>query len=196
MIVAIRHGKVWNPQGLVYARLPGFRLGDAGRMEVEELARSLARAPVVAVGSSPLERAVETATILARPHGLPVGVDERLVEWSFWVRWQGMPWSAIRGRDPELLEAYARDPAGACPEDPLADAGGRILRWAGEAEDAHPEGLVLGVTHEAPLVAALLLGQGRSLGEFHSVNIPHLGAVRLRPGPAEPVDLVAWALTC
>jgi broad specificity phosphatase PhoE len=100
-----------------------------------------------------------------------------------------MAWTRIRERDPDLLEGYGKDPAGACPEDPLQTVAERVLEWAAEAERSHPEGLVLGVTHEAPLIAASLVGSGHSVADFHSLNLPHLGSVRLRPGPAEIVDL-------
>ena len=196
MIVGIRHAHVFNPDGVVYARLPGFHLSEQGRSEAMDLADSLATAPLAAVHASPLDRAMETAEILAAPHALPVQADDRLLEWSFWVRWQGLPWGRIRERDPDLLRAYADDPANASPDDTLEDAGRRVLGWADDAERRTPEGLVIGVTHEAPLIAAMLLGSGRSLGEYHSANLPHLATVRLLPGPAEPVDLMQWARTC
>lgn len=196
MIVGVRHAKVWNPEGVVYASLPGFHLSEDGREAAAAVSRALARAPLRAVYASPLDRAMETASILAAPHELPVERDDRLVEWAFWSHWQGMEWTRIRERDPELLEAYGRDPAGACPEEPLRSAAERVLAWAQDAERSHPDGLVIGVAHEAPLIAASLLGSGRSLDEFHSINLPHLGSVRLRPGPAEVVDLAAWARSC
>lgn len=188
MIVGIRHARVWNPQGVVYARLPGFHLSEAGRAAAQALSEMLANSPVLAVSASPLDRAKETAAILARPHGLEAQEDERLTEWSFWVHWQGIPWSEIRERDPELLDAYARDPASAIPEASLEMAGRNVLAWARDAEAEHGSGLVLGVTHEAPLVAALLLGQSRDFAEFHAHNLAHLAAVRLHPGPPEIVD--------
>ncbi len=193
MIVGVRHAAVWNPEGVVYARLPGFHLSEAGRTEAEQLSRELSAIPVASIQASPLDRAMETAEILAGPQGLDVVVDDRLLEWSFWSHWEGLRWTGIRERDPELLEGYASDPASAWPRDPLAAAGERALSWATDAEHAFPEGLVLGVTHEAPLLAAYLMGSGRGLATYHSANLPHLGTVRLRPGPAEIVDLSAWA---
>ena len=195
MIAGVRHARVWNPDGVVYASLPGFHLAEGGRAEAEALSRTLATSPVRAVYASPLDRAQETAEILARPHGLGVRTESRLVEWSFWSNWQGMPWDRIRERDAERLDAYARDPTAACPEDPLAAVGERILAWAAEADREHPDGLVLGVSHEAPMLAALLVGSGRGAAGFHSTNLPHLGTVRLVPRPIEVVDLIAWAAT-
>jgi broad specificity phosphatase PhoE len=193
MVVGVRHAAVWNPQGVVYARLPGFHLSESGRAEAEQLSRDLSSVGVASIQASPLERAVQTARILAEPHGLDVVVDERLLEWSFWSHWEGLPWTRIRERDPELLEGYASDPASAWPQDPLEAAGERVLAWAADAERAFPEGLVLGVTHEAPLLAAYLLGSGRNLATYHATNLPHLGTVRLRPAPAEIVDPPEWA---
>ena len=195
MIVGLRHARVDNPGNVVYARLPGFHLSERGRGDAVALAGILGSARVAAVYSSPLERAVETAGALAAPHGLEVLEDDRLLEWSFWVRWQGLAWSRIRERDPDLLTAYANDPVNASPDDPLEASGRRVLEWAEEA-DGRFDGLVIGVSHEAPLIASLLLGQGRGLDSYHAYNLPHLGAVRLRPGPAEVVDLPTWASTC
>ena len=192
MIVGIRHATVWNPEHLVYARLPGFHLSEEGRRESTRLARHMAGEPIVAMYASPLERAMETAKILAAPHGITVIPDERLLEWSFWVHWQGLPWASIRDRDPELLAAYAADPAAASPEDPLEATGRRILGWAADAEAAHDasggDRLVIGVTHEAPLLAAILVGADEGVASFHSRNLPHLARVRLRPPPAELLD--------
>ena len=92
---------VHNPKGLVYARLPGFHLSTDGRERATALAQALRRAPVAAVYASPLDRAAETAAILARPHGVAVQTDARLSEWSFWSHWQGRPWTRIRDLDPD-----------------------------------------------------------------------------------------------
>jgi broad specificity phosphatase PhoE len=112
--------------------------------------------------------------------------EERLLEWSFWMRWAGTPWGDLPTREPEVA-AYERDPEGANPVDPLSEVGGRVLAWAREAAGSH-EGLVFGVSHEAPLAAAYVMGRGASFSTFRSVNVPLLGSVRLEPGPPELVD--------
>ena len=98
MVLGIRHGLVANPGHVVYARLPGFGLAPEGREAAADLARTLARAPVAAVVASPLERAVETAEILAAPHGLPVSTDERLSMMS-------SPSITTKGLSPTCLRA-------------------------------------------------------------------------------------------
>ena len=187
-VLGIRHGLVENPENVIYARLPGFGLSTEGRDAAESTAERLSGREVVAVFASPLQRAIETAEILARPHGLVVRADERLIEWSFWSRWQGKPWLTVRGEAPEVFATYAEDPASLCPEDPLGSVGVRMLGWAEEIAAGFARGTVLGVSHEAPLVAGLLVGSGSDLSRFSAISVPHLGVVRLSPRPAAIVE--------
>lgn len=189
-VLGIRHGEVENPDNVVYARLPGFQLSRNGSSAAEALAEKLATARVVAVYASPLERAQETAIALATPHGLAVRTDDRLLEWSFWTRWQGKSWLAFREEAPEVFANYADDPGSLCPEDPLRSVGARVLALAEEAASAYDGGVVLVVSHEAPLAAALLEANARPISEFAGVHVPHLAAIRLLPRPAEIVDPV------
>jgi broad specificity phosphatase PhoE len=76
----VRHGRVENPTGVIYGRLPGFHLSELGRRQAEEAAEYLAGADVTLVVASPLERAQETARAIAARHSLEVETDERLHE--------------------------------------------------------------------------------------------------------------------
>lgn len=61
----VRHGKVENPEHLLYERLPGFHLSELGVRMAQATAHYIAISPqlntVSAVYSSPLERTRETA---------------------------------------------------------------------------------------------------------------------------------------
>jgi broad specificity phosphatase PhoE len=76
----VRHGQVHNPDGVLYGRLPGFRLSAAGEEMAVRTATALASRDIVLVRSSPLERARQTAAPLAEMLGLTVEVDDRLIE--------------------------------------------------------------------------------------------------------------------
>lgn len=76
----LRHGEVHNPTKVLYGRLPGFRLSALGEQMAKAAAQSLASHDITVVGSSPLERAQQTARPIAAQFGLTVGVDERLIE--------------------------------------------------------------------------------------------------------------------
>ena len=194
VVLGIRHAEVDNPNHLVYGRSQGFPLTAAGLAAALALGDALRAADVVAVCSSPLERARQTAEALAAPHGLEVAEDDRLIEWGGLGPWVGRPWAEAMV-DPALLAMYA-DPVGRCPGDPLDRVGARVLEWAVEAGVAHPDGVVLGVSHEAPLVAAYLAGRGADWSAFRAVNVPHLGGVRLIPGPPEITDPAALVPAC
>lgn len=76
----LRHGEVHNPDGILYGRLPGFRLSETGRAQARTVAATLARHDITHIVASPLQRAQETAAPIAEQHGLVVQTDEDLIE--------------------------------------------------------------------------------------------------------------------
>jgi broad specificity phosphatase PhoE len=80
VVHVMRHGEVANPDGILYGRLPGYHLSELGRKMAERVADHLASRDITYVCSSPLERAQETATPIAKSHGLDVATDARLIE--------------------------------------------------------------------------------------------------------------------
>jgi broad specificity phosphatase PhoE len=76
----LRHGEVYNPDKILYGRLPGFRLSDAGLGMAERAAKWFVGRDVTLLVSSPLERAQQTAAPIAEALSLPVTIDERLIE--------------------------------------------------------------------------------------------------------------------
>lgn len=84
----LRHGEVDNPRGVVYGRLPDYHLSANGRAMASAAADFFSERPVVALFSSPLDRAVETATPVAQRLGLEIVTDDRLIE--PWNHFEGM----------------------------------------------------------------------------------------------------------
>jgi len=81
LLLFIRHGENdFMKKGRLAGRLPGVHLNQEGRLHAQATAEKLKEAPLKAIYSSPLERAFETAEIIAQPHGLPVTVRPGLVE--------------------------------------------------------------------------------------------------------------------
>ena len=76
----LRHGEVHNPGKILYGRLPGFRLSDAGAAMAVQAAAWFAGRDVTLLVSSPLERAQQTAEPIGEVLALPVTIDERLIE--------------------------------------------------------------------------------------------------------------------
>ncbi len=76
----LRHGEVYNPDKILYGRLPGFVLSDLGHEMAERVGQTLKDRDIIEVRASPLERAQQTATPLATIKGLPIVTDDRIIE--------------------------------------------------------------------------------------------------------------------
>ena len=80
-IYMMRHGQVHNPTNVLYGRMPGFLLSDAGAQQAHAAGKWLADQTVSAIYSSPMERARQTAEIVASYHNeVDPRVDRRLIE--------------------------------------------------------------------------------------------------------------------
>jgi broad specificity phosphatase PhoE len=113
--------------------------------------------------------------------------DDRLLEWVGMTRWEGQAWAGLV-RSEEYRALMADPSAAPSLERPIVEAGRAVSAWAREAAERWPDGMVLGISHEAPLAAAYLVGRDGSFRQFRATHIPHLSAVRLEPGPPALVD--------
>ena len=76
----LRHGEVFNPDKILYGRLPDFHLSELGQQMAKAAAEALAGRDVTYVVASPLERAQETAEPFAAHFKLETATDTRLIE--------------------------------------------------------------------------------------------------------------------
>lgn len=76
----VRHGEVFNPTGVLYGRLPGFRLSDDGEQMAEQVAKWFDGHDLTHLVVSPLERARQTIAPLEKATGLTAVVDDRVIE--------------------------------------------------------------------------------------------------------------------
>lgn len=80
IVHVLRHGEVHNPKGILYGRLPGYRLSVTGQAQARTVASVLSAHEITHVVASPLQRAQETATPIADAHGLTLVTDDNLIE--------------------------------------------------------------------------------------------------------------------
>jgi broad specificity phosphatase PhoE len=80
VVHVLRHGEVYNPEKILYGRLPGYRLSELGVQMAKAATESLADSDVTYLVASPLERAQQTAEPFAAQFKLSIEVDERLIE--------------------------------------------------------------------------------------------------------------------
>jgi broad specificity phosphatase PhoE len=78
----VRHGEVFNPDGILYGRLPGFGLSNLGHTMAQAAADELASRgrPIASLRVSPLQRTRESAAPIARTFGLEPVIDDRIIE--------------------------------------------------------------------------------------------------------------------
>ena len=100
LLLMIRHGEnEFVKTGKLAGRLPDVHLNERGQKQAIELAESLATLPIKAVFSSPLERALETASPLANKFGLEVQTCDDLIETGV-GNWSGQELKILR-KQPE-----------------------------------------------------------------------------------------------
>jgi len=81
VVHVVRHGQVFNPDGVLYGRLPGYGLSALGQQMAERLGEHFATANLTWLASSPLQRTRETMAPIAAAHPqLTVHIDDRLIE--------------------------------------------------------------------------------------------------------------------
>lgn len=76
----VRHGEVHNPTKILYGTLPGYHLSARGRSQAARTARSFEDHDVTYLAASPLQRAQETAEVVAEITGLEVDTVDEIVE--------------------------------------------------------------------------------------------------------------------
>lgn len=151
----IRHGEVYNPQGIIYGRLPGFGLSERGRRQIASAAESLHAAPPTVLYASPMQRTQESAALLAKRWSLSIQTDERIIETSI---------GSFQGRRFEDLPSPYITEEGAHPElEGAASMRIRFMDWVEDVRSRHPGQVIAAVSHRDPIIVALLYWQQCSL---------------------------------
>jgi broad specificity phosphatase PhoE len=139
--------------------MPGWHLNASGKQQVERLTERLARLPIRAVYTSPLERALETAEPIARKHGLAAQPVDELGEMHL-GEWQGLSMTELDRREDwrrfNTFRSGVRCPGGEL----MIETQTRMIRQIDCLTKQHPEETVAVVSHGDPLraVVAYYLG--------------------------------------
>jgi probable phosphoglycerate mutase len=113
-LLFIRHGQsTWNAEHRLPGQVPGISLTDAGRQQAARLADALSVLPISAIITSPLERARETAEILAEARHLPLQFEPALMDTDM-GDWAGKDYNEMR-KSNEAWKAFVRNPTVAPP---------------------------------------------------------------------------------
>lgn len=162
-LLLARHGAVDNASDFVYATLPGFPLSPHGRAQMRATAMRMRLSGAVRVVTSPLERAAESAAIIAEVVRRQPLVDERLVE----IR------NSYAGqRRADVLALLMDGQSGDLERH--NDVRDRILHAIGDALSG-PEDTIVAVSHLMPIrLACHALGapvRDLPLAGFHDLRV-------------------------
>ena len=189
IFILVRHGSHDRLGSVLCGRMAGVTLSAQGRAEAEALAERLSSLRLTAVLSSPLERAVQTATPIAERQGLPLTIEPALNELDLGA-WSGKRFEELHG-DPawdlwNRARSHGRPTPGESPGESMAEAQTRIAALLDRLRRAHPGGTLALVSHGDIIKAALAHAMGLPL-DFHG---------RFEISPASRSVLIAgdWGL--
>ncbi|HEY7439539.1 MAG TPA: histidine phosphatase family protein [Acidimicrobiia bacterium] len=154
MILFVRHGETAANRARLALGRADPELTDRGHRQVAAVAKVLAEEPIVAVRTSPLQRAVLTGRAIAQHHGIEAHVDERLIELDY-GSWDGRSFTEL---PPDDVARWREDPTFAPPGgESLADVAERVADFCTELVG---EEIVVAVSHVSPIKAGALWAMG------------------------------------
>ena len=106
----LRHGETdWNLANRMQGQIQDIPLNETGIKQAENAAAFLTRHALDLIISSTLDRAVMTAQIIAEKTGLPIVLDQRLIERNLGAA-EGMTLAEVDATYPGTFFTHDRDP--------------------------------------------------------------------------------------
>ena len=148
----VRHGEVFNPERVLYGRLPQYRLSERGVLMAAAAALELVERgrAVVRVVASPLQRAQESAAPIAAAFALAIDTDERIIEPTNAFEGKRMRGPGGALRDPHNWPALI-NPLKPSWGEPFRSISARMLAAIDDAWNSVDEGDVVLVSHQLPI---------------------------------------------
>ena len=161
LIHVLRHGEVFNPEKILYGRLPGYKLSDLGLRMADRAADFFSSKNLALIVSSPLERALQTASPTAKKLNLEIQTDDLLIEAE--NVFEGKKVSVGDGAlsDPKNWW-HLRNPFRPSWGEPYKKVADRMRTAIFSARDSVKGKEALLVSHQLPIWIARLSAEGRS----------------------------------
>lgn len=172
-LVLVRHAETaYNSAGMVQGKAD-HPLTALGARQAEAAGAVLAREPLDAVYTSPLQRARSTAEAIAAPHALHVRCDGALTEMDIGAM-EGLRGPELRARYPEFMAAWLSDAAATTPMpggESLAQVQTRACAALAGILEAHAQGMVAVVSHNFLLLTLLCYVLDMPLVRFRRLRL-------------------------
>jgi broad specificity phosphatase PhoE len=165
----VRHGQSdWNAANRFQGHVDR-PLTDLGREQAGEVARELAATGLERIYSSPLRRALDTATAVAAGRDLEVVADDGLREVDV-GSWAGLTRAEVQERYPEEFRSWVEGGDGWDDGETYQQMSSRVLACVLRIADAHEHGVILVVSHGGPIRAIQAVAAGMTVHEFRRVS--------------------------
>jgi len=186
-VLLIRHAvNDYVKTGRLAGWTPGVHLNEEGLAQAEALGQRLAEAPLKALYTSPLERAVETgqAVQIHHPH-LALNICEGVKEVDF-GDWQGMSLSELRKR--KLWEIVQHTPSRATfpSGESFTHAQYRAVRAIEQTIVQHPAQLIAFFSHSDVIKLMLSHFLGMHIDSFQRIEISTASISTVQLGHGAP----------
>lgn len=169
-VLLVRHGRTPTTGIELPGRAAGLHLSEVGREQAAHVARRLVPLGPTALYSSPLERTRETAAPTVEATGLPLRLDDGLLECEVG------DWTGRRLADLARLEAWAdvqhrpsgfRFPGG----ESFGEMQERMVATVDRLRAAHPGGTVVLFSHADPIRCLLAHALATPLDAFQRISV-------------------------
>lgn len=155
---------------MIAGRTTGIGLSPKGRAEAAAVAERLIVEKVGALYASPLDRARETASILASRLDLPVAIRDDLIELDF-GEWTGLTFEQVRTDERWLPWQSCRSIASIPGGESWRQVQDRAVRALFDIRRSHPNETVVLVSHGDVIRAALLFALGMPLDFYNRIEV-------------------------
>jgi broad specificity phosphatase PhoE len=171
-LILARHGETdWNVQEVFRGRAD-VDLNTTGKKQAELLAQYLKASKPEAIYSSPLERALRTAQIVAGQHfRVKVEPVMDLIDLDY-GEWQGVSKEDVKEKYPELYERWLREPHRV--KMPSGESLNNVKKRTQKVIDeivAEHEGTILVISHRVVLKVIILSLLGLNNSQFWNVRV-------------------------
>ncbi len=174
-LIMIRHGETnWNVTGR-YQGQADPPLNSKGIEQARQLAEKLADVKIELIFTSPLQRAAQTAQIIATHLQIPVYTDMRFAE-IHQGDWQSRLRSEIENLYPDLFERWETEPWQVTPPggEPLLEVQKRVFAAVDDIIEQYPTQHVGLVTHRIPIALIKIRYQSLDPDIIRTIHLPNV----------------------
>jgi probable phosphomutase (TIGR03848 family) len=172
-LLLVRHGLTAMTGPVLAGRTPSVHLDERGQKQAAAVAERIAALPVATIVSSPLDRCLDTAAVIAgaQKQEVPVEVDRRIIECDY-GDWTGRPIKDLL-REPmwkivQTQPSAARFPAGESLTEVSARAVAAVRDWNARLPD---DAVWVACSHGDVIKAILADALGLHLDQFQRIVV-------------------------